>query len=485
MAGRRRLTLVAGAVLAMVAVASACTSSGDEDADGDVVAPTSFPPETTAAAGPSDVERPRGGTVRVGVWAEPDLDAPHVGGAALRALVYPQLFVVGPGGEWVPSLVEPGSDRTAPDRMSASFRLRDGAVWSDGTPITASDLRRNPDPRFVEAVDAATDGTVTVTFTQRYPEWRRLWSFKDNVAPPRDGVWGGPFVLAAFTDGLEAVLHPNGAWWGSGPFVSELRLVLVPNSVIARALLERGELDVLMPPAATARTQQLEAINGVEVGRRMQSGWLTELHLNPERLTAEERAGVVATVDRALFVGTVLKEEALPLHGLAAPEDAAWQAVGPGDPAGLPPEGEAVDLVGMIEEPMTPLLQRSMQRRARPADARLELRNAEVERVILWVAAADFDAAIVHDVDPPQVCWTCRFAGVDEQLARRADAGDAEAAAAVEAHLRDQHLYMPLWRHHAVLAWRSSVQGPAANGYALSPAWNAADWWYDDPNLRQ
>jgi hypothetical protein len=290
-------------------------------------------------------------------------------------------------------------------------------------------------------------------------------------------------MLTAFTDGLEAVLQPNEQWWGRGPFLDEVRLVLVPNAVIARMLLARGELDVVMPPAATVRTDQLEAIDGVEVARRARSGWWTGLHLNPDRLDGAARQAMVATIDRGMFVATLLKDEAVVLHGLASPEDATWAPVGPGDPAGLPPASDAVDLVGMIEEPMTPLLQRSMQRQARPAAARLELRNAEVERVTLWLAAGDYDAAISLDVDPPHVCWTCRFAAVDEQLAREADAGDVEAAVALESRLRDENLFLPLWRHHAVVAWRagSGLRGPAANGYGLSAAWNAADWWYANP----
>ena len=472
-------------VLAVVLLA-ACTSSGEgEEADvvgRSTVASGVTSPEDTGDLG--DADRPRGGTARVGVWAEPDLGAPHLGGAALRALVYPQLFIAGPSGEWLPSLVEPDSDRTGADSMSASFRIREHAVWSDGTSINAEDLSASADQRFVASVEAdeADPRGVVVRFTQPYPGWRRLWSFTDSVPPRRDGLWGGPFELASFTDGLEAVLHPNGRWWGSGPFLAELRLVLVPDVAIAQKLLDRGELDVLMPPASTARTDQLESVDGVEVATRSRSGWWTALHLNPDRLSDAERAGLVATVNRSEFVGTLLKGEAAVLDGLASPEDAAWAGVEAGDASGLPPAAEEVDLVGMLEEPMRWLLQRSMQHRARAVDARLELRNAEVERVTLWLAAGEYDAAMSLEVDPPEVCWTCRFAGVDATLASDADAGDQEAAAALEQRLRDDHLLLPLWRHVVVVAWRSSLNGPAANGYAVSGAWNAADWWYDNPS---
>ena len=104
-----------------------------------------------------------------------------------------------PDGTWRPSLVEPGSDRTAADAMSATFRLRDGAAWSDGAPITVEDLRRTADGRLVAGVDgpdagrrhhgalhqaaAGRGGGCGRAVTRRCPR-------------PAPGVWGGPFVVA-------------------------------------------------------------------------------------------------------------------------------------------------------------------------------------------------------------------------------------------------------------------------------------------------
>lgn len=411
------------------------------------------------------------GSVRVAVWDEPDPAAPTLGGAGVRTLVLPQLFVAQPDGRWAASLAAPRSDRDGPEKRSASFRLREGATWSDGTPVTAEDLRRTADARFVAGVDGpAADGTITVRFTQALPGWRRLWSGVDSVAPPREGVWGGPFTVAGRTPGLETVLRRNDRWYGgTGPFLEEVRLVLVPDAVTARKLLERGEIDVVMPSAATVRTEQLRRVSGVEVASAARTGWSTALLLEPSRLSASRRRGVVASVDRRGFVSTLLKGEATVLDGFAGPEDGTWSSVQPGDVGDV----GTVDLVGLPEEPMTFLLQRSMQKRARPGGGRLELRNAEADRVQRWVAERLFDAAIVPLFDGPDVCWTCRWAAVDEALARQADAGDP---AALEARLRDDSLVLPLWRPRVVVAWRTHVEGVQANGYALTAAWNAWAW---------
>lgn len=460
----------AAAVVAL-AVAASCTGGRGRDAGG--ADPSNGPSEGAAAP----VQRPRGGSVRVGVWAAPVVDGATLGGAAVRALVFPQLFVAGPDGRWAPSLIEPGSDRASADATSASFRLRPGATWSDGRPITVDDLRRSADARFVASVEGpAPDGGVTVRFNGPLPGWRRLWSFTDSVAPPEPGIWGGPFVVASATPGLETVLRRNDRWFGGpGPFLDEVRLVLVPDVVTARLLLARGELDVVAPLAHTVRARQLEAVAGVRTSTSSVGGWWVALFLNPERLMPQVRRGVVATVERPSFVGTLMSDEAVLLDSFATPPSTAWAGFGPGD--ARPLGRQRVDLVGMVEEPMTGLLQRSMQRRARAVDAELELRNAEADRVEGWLRDGDYDAALVPGLDAPTPCWTCRWAHIDADLARAADAGDVDAAGALEGRLRDDSLVLPLWRGRTIVAWRNGVGGVMANGYGLSAAWNAWEWW--------
>ncbi|MGQ0521212.1 MAG: ABC transporter substrate-binding protein [Actinomycetota bacterium] len=483
-ASRRRIL---GLALAVCVLAAGCRGGSDEAGPGSARSTSSVSPaqpsaqsgaaRSTTTTRPS---RPKGGSARVGVWGEPDPGAATLGGAAVRALVLPQLFVAGPGGRWEPSLVAPGSDGQAADARSATIRFRRGAVWSDGSAISADDLRRSADPRFVAGVDGpAPDGTITLRFTQPLPGWRRLWSGTDAVTAPGPGVWGGPFVLGSHVPGLEAVLKANERWYRGRPHLDEVRLVLVPDPVTARQLLARGELDVVMPPAATVRTRQLEAIKGVSVDAKPRSGWWVGLLTRPDRLGPDARRALAASVDRDAFVGTLLRGEASVLNGFGAAGAGAgaWAGVKAGDPAGL--RGVTVDLVGEVEEPMTATLQRSMQKRAHPAGGRLELRNAEADRVERWLAEGSYQAAIVLQFDGPQPCWTCRWASVDEALARAADAGDPAGVQALEVKLRDEALVLPLWRPTAVVAWRNGLEGVEANGYALSGAWNAWDWWRD------
>jgi hypothetical protein len=207
---------------------------------------------------------------------------------------------------------------------------------------------------------------------------------------------------------------------------------------------------------------------------------------NPDRLSVEQRRALVATVDRPAFVSTLLAGEGSTLQGYAGPEDATWASVGvaageggAGALAAL--RGTTVDLVGMVEEPMTALLHRSMQKRVRAAtkgSGTIELRAAAAPQVAGWLADGSYGAAIAVWLDPLGGCWTCRWGAVDDGLARAADGGDGAAMSALEARLRDEARVLPLWRPTTVVAWRSSaVAGVQADGYGASGAWNAWEWW--------
>lgn len=470
----RRLLALAAAVVALAAAVALVVGGGDDGEDAAPSGPVTTRPRPPSTATATTVVRPRGGSVRVAVRGEADPAAPTLTGAAVRSLVLPQLFVAEPGGTWAPSLVEPGSDRTGPGNRSATFRLR-RATWSDGSALVAADLARTADARFVASVEGSPDGReVTVRFTQPLPGWRRLWSGVDSVAAPRPDVWGGPFVVAGRTPGLETVLRRNDRWWGApAPWLDEVRLVTVVDETTARLLLTGGELDVVGPLAATNRIAQYRALAptaglDVDVGTAApDGGWWFSLVLNPDRTSDDERRGLVGSFDRARFQSVLLRDEAVAPTGLPAPR---------GDAGAI--DGDEVTLSGTTEDAMTALAERALQRRARAAGGTVELRNADTDLVERWVASGDYEAALVWQYDPPDRCWSCRWGGVDAGLASAADAGDAAAAGRLVDAVAASHRAAALWRPVPVVAWRTGVvAGVRANPFALSPAWNAWEWF--------
>ncbi len=461
-------------LLVLVTLASAC-SGGREPVD---PASISFPPPTTSESTTTTVEAvpftmvetvPEGGDVRVGMWADPDPAAPTLAGAAVRSLILPQLFTPTPGGGWSPSLVEPGSDRLAPDQRSVTLRLRPGAVWSDGTPITVDDLRAGADATFVTGISDDGRGNLTVRFNQPLPGWRNLWSGRNVVPAPRSGVYGGPWMVGRRTEGLETVLVPNPRWWGDRPHLDSLTLVVVPDQTTMLELLGRGELDVVAPWPAPGLMARLGDLDDVTTESGTPGGWQLELVANPERLSLISRQAALGALDPGELVGSLLAAEAVaPPFGSGAPDP----SVQPGSLR------QPAEITLPEDVPMAATVARAVQFAVRDGGGVVpEQRVAPSDQTEAWMADLDFDLAVELVYLGPSPCRTCRWAWIDETTARLTDGG--APATDLDEALRNRAADRILWQPVPLVAWNRRVHGPVVNGFAPSVAWNSQSWWIE------
>jgi peptide/nickel transport system substrate-binding protein len=194
-----------------------------------------------------------------------------------------------------------------------TYTLRDEAVWSDGTPITADDFEftwrasRSGDPaeggcpsvlatngyEQIASVEGGGEGnkTVTVTYETPYADWQGLFSSdfgggilpahlmdnEDPVAlcetlttgwPISEGFPGdisaGPWqVLAENIDvgGQIVVLTPNPEWWGDGPNLEQLIIQNIGNDpTTAVQGIQSGELGVIYPQPQLDLIDQVQAL---------------------------------------------------------------------------------------------------------------------------------------------------------------------------------------------------------------------------------
>ncbi|MGH8994315.1 MAG: ABC transporter substrate-binding protein, partial [Acidimicrobiia bacterium] len=414
-------------------------------------------------------------------------------------------------------LADDASVRQEAGATAASFRLRPGARWSDGTEISAADVRFTLDtirsgawPGPVAGYDRVTavegEGpSVRLVFDGPFPGWKRLFSGSDFVLPAhrltgqdlarvwKDGpdVAGGPFRLGPLTPGLDVVLQRNDAWWGDGPRVEMLRVLVVPDVRTMEQLLAKGELDVAWPPASVNRVGRFRALDGVEVSVADPGGRLAALVANTETVALDRRRAMLALPDRDRFVEALLDGEAAPagtLRGVGGGDEDRWAVhVADPDAPGLE-RGEDDVLVAAQEEPMAPLLGRILESATRRRESTLELKFADAPVVDgTWLPEGRFDFALVDLAAWPEPCWRCwfsgesrergnisRVAGLDE-LAAAAERGEPQAVFDLERRVKDEAVLLPLWRPAAVLAGRD-VDGLAANSWSVGPFWGAEDW---------
>jgi ABC-type oligopeptide transport system substrate-binding subunit len=390
------------------------------------------------------------------------------GGAVVRSLIFPQLFRAAPDGKWQASLVQQGSDATRPGALSARFRLRTNARWSDGTRITVSDLRRTLDGRFVASIDEPTSaGTIVVHFLHPLPGWRRLWSGLETIAPPAANVFGGPYRLDHVTPGLETVLVANDAYYGTKPRIREVHLVLTPDAEIAARLMAQGDLDVVAPFAFTNRTERLRRIKDahVVVGDARRGGWTATLVANPSRLTPPQRQALFALADAPRFADVLLHNEATATGKRTVV------------PSPLPAAGGTPAISAPLESAPSGLLLHAMQRAGHKAGRDFDLRQSEFDRVLAAYSSGGFDLLFNLEPGAPEPCWTCQYSTADAALATQADAHERRAASALQDKLVTDLLVLPLWRERPVAAVRDGLDGASVNGFsAAGPLWNLEAW---------
>ncbi len=155
------------------------------------------------------------------------------------------------------------------DGKVITFKLRNGAVWSDGEKVTSKDVAFTFDA--VRNTTAATvwkgymapvtkletpdDGTVVVTYAQPYAPALITWTMpilpkhiygqgdllqsQGNTQP----VGSGPFKLARWEPGKRMLLEANDKWWYGRPNLDSIELVFgLADSEMLDAL-RRGAID--------------------------------------------------------------------------------------------------------------------------------------------------------------------------------------------------------------------------------------------------
>lgn len=354
---RRRLAALAAA--ALVAGAAAC---GGED------------PAPAAGAG-ADSQPRRGGQVVIGSSSdiagvnEVVVPLTSITTELVRQLFLPLVEEMPDYETLRPRLAE--SWTFSDDRLTLTFRLRDGVVWSDGVPITADDVvfshRAWTAPELawegahlleaVESVEAVDPRTVVFRFSHAYStqlldvaagavilpahawgklpfsEWRADtdW-FRDNL------VVSGPFTLAAWRPQQEAVLERNPHYYEEGlPRLDRVVIRVVPEQTAQLAQLLGGQLDFVLQlsPDDAPKVEQAPDVELLSFWTRgfIAVGWNARSPLFSEPAV---RRAMTLGIDRETLVESIWGDLARPIASPIPPDTWAWSeevAPLPYDPA--------------------------------------------------------------------------------------------------------------------------------------------------------
>jgi peptide/nickel transport system substrate-binding protein len=258
------------AVVAMLGVASACATPGDET-------PGAGRRDTLVFAAPADATTldPHNTT---------DTESDQV-----IMMMYETLIGFDRDMTIVPRLAERWE--AAPDGITWTFHLRRGVRFHDGTPFNAEAVRRNfarvLDPianhkrlilfNMVDRVDAVDEHTVRIV--TRYP----FGAFEPTMAhvsaaivnPAVAEKFGkafglgadrasgtGPYRIVSWKKDQEIVLERNDDYWGSKGQTRRIVYRPIPEATARVLALEAGDVDVItrVPSADIVRLEQLAGI---------------------------------------------------------------------------------------------------------------------------------------------------------------------------------------------------------------------------------
>ncbi|MER5427086.1 ABC transporter substrate-binding protein [Streptosporangium roseum] len=244
-------------------------------------------PETQALA--RQAPEPGKKTVRLGVIQAVDSMNPFLAvrivSSSIHRWMYGSLTVPDPKTlQPSPDLAE--SWETSDDKLTWTFKIRAGAKWSDGKPVTAQDAvwtfntvmtvdaakqANGPAVENFESVTAADDRTLVIKTRKPQASMlenpipivpKHVWEavgdigkFENDTYP---AVGSGPYIAVEHKKDAYVKLKANPGYWRGAPKIDELHVIFYENPEAANAGLKKGDIDLIGRLAAP----QFEALAG-------------------------------------------------------------------------------------------------------------------------------------------------------------------------------------------------------------------------------
>ena len=213
----------------------------------------------------------------------------------LAGLYYEGLVGLNAKGEVVPALAEKFSQ---PDPTTYVYDLRANAKFTDGTPVTATDVKFSLDqardakasPGIAGYMSGVKDVTVTgerqVTVTLKQPDAafaklmstagaafitsEKFWKKSDGKTGTSTSLMlgSGPYKVTSFTPDSGLVLERDNTWWGTPPKVKSINVKFIADENTRLLAAKSGDVDLAfnvpleqVPQWKQINGERIEAVN--------------------------------------------------------------------------------------------------------------------------------------------------------------------------------------------------------------------------------
>ena len=256
---------------------------------------------------------------------------------------------------------EPGlaeSWTASDDGLTYTYTLREGLLWSDGTPLTADDVawtvNTSRDQGWMNhsSITANLEATAvdarTVTITSSVPDpklptmdvyilpkhiWEEQAAGDITTYDALDGVGAGPFTLQEWKSGQSWTMKANPNYWKGAPAIDQVVFRVFTNADAMVAALKKGEIDAAnaVPSSAFADLQSTEGIQAIfgtqgsmsELAMNGMGGGLGDGH--PALQDVDVRHAIHHAIDKQVLFDRVINGYGVQGTTLSVSPDPAWK----------------------------------------------------------------------------------------------------------------------------------------------------------------
>jgi peptide/nickel transport system substrate-binding protein len=283
---RLRTVRLAALLVGLALVAAGCGGGGDEGGD--------------SGGGTAQIQP--GGTLNYAADQEPtgfnNATSKDNGTSVANIVInmYPQAFHSQPdftvklNDEFLDS-----AEQTSEDPQTIVYKIKQNAIWSDDTPVSAddfiyfwenqngtikdNDVASTAGYDQIESVEGSDNGkTVTVVFKTPFADWQGLFSqiLPSHYIKDRPGGWNtgldkepekipsaGWFKVENYTPGQSLTMTRNDKYYGKKASLDSVVFRFLPESTTQPSALQNNEVDLIYPQPQLDQVTQVKALPDV------------------------------------------------------------------------------------------------------------------------------------------------------------------------------------------------------------------------------
>ncbi|WP_182349134.1 ABC transporter substrate-binding protein [Tomitella gaofuii] len=273
MTTKRRSMRLGAAVAAIAVLATGCASADDSAGGAGDASASQIKDLRDGMVNVTDDEGSavEGGTLSFAAYSEPKaldpaetIAAVTTGGVELVNIYDSLMRYDTTTQEVVPQMAEELSH--SEDYRTWTLSLRDGVVFSDGTPVDAGAVKASQE-RYAQAegpeaglwtanvvnISTPDDTTVVYELNKTWPEFDVMLTsgpgmiVAPSAGPPGDGftpVGAGPFMLGEWRQGESMTLNANPDYWDGAPPLDSVKVVYMPTMEVSKETFFNGGVDM-------------------------------------------------------------------------------------------------------------------------------------------------------------------------------------------------------------------------------------------------